>query len=254
MQTYVFLDLDNTIFQTRGKCPPEEALSLIPAAFHRDGSPLSFMSPRQRQLFEWLSAAATVIPVTARNESAFHRVTLPFRHAVILDFGGVVLLPDGQLDEQWDDQIRPMVSLLGNELTRIQEALQATSDSLSLGVRVRVICDFDLQLYVVAKQVDGDVDALRQVMEQHAALAHDERFFVHFNDNNLSVVPRCLGKRQAVEHVLNRYAAGEPVLTLGLGDSLSDAAFLATCDFAMTPRNSQLQRALLMSEEASADV
>jgi len=188
MQTYVFLDLDNTIFQTRGKCPPEEALSLIPAAFHRDGSPLSFMSPRQRQLFEWLSAAATVIPVTARNESAFHRVTLPFRHAVILDFGGVVLLPDGQLDEQWDDQIRPMVSLLGNELTRIQEALQATSDSLSLGVRVRVICDFDLQLYVVAKQVDGDVDALRQVMEQHAALAHDERFFVHFNDNNLSVV------------------------------------------------------------------
>ena len=109
MQTYVFLDLDDTIFQTRGKCPPDEASSLIPAAFHRDGNPLSFMSARQRQLFEWLSASATVIPVTARSESAYRRVRLPFHHAAILDFGGVVLLPTGQLDKQWDQKIRPIM-------------------------------------------------------------------------------------------------------------------------------------------------
>ncbi len=251
MQTFVFLDLDNTIFQTHGKCPPEEASTLIPAAYHRDGSALSFMSSRQQRLFEWLSSSATVIPVTARNEDAFRRVTLSFRHAAILDFGGVVLLPDGQLDQQWDDRIRPMVLPLSSELTRIQTALQATSDALSLNVRVRVISDFDLPLYVVAKQVNSDVAALRQVLNEYTALTHDERFFVHFNDNNLSVVPRCLGKRQAVKYVLNRYDGGEPVLTLGLGDSLSDAAFLAACDFAMIPRDSQLQRALSTCEEAA---
>ena len=252
MQTYVFLDLDDTIFQTRGKCPPDEASSLIPAAFHRDGNPLSFMSARQRQLFEWLSASATVIPVTARSESAYRRVRLPFHHAAILDFGGVVLLPTGQLDKQWDQKIRPIMLPLSDELARIQAAWQATSDTRSLGLRVRVISDFDLPLYVVAKHPDGNVAALRQLLEEHSSLTHDDRFFIHCNDNNLSVVPRCLGKQRAVEYVLDRYAGREPVLTLGLGDSLSDAPFLATCDFAVMPRNSQLQRALLTREETPA--
>ncbi|MFM9962645.1 MAG: haloacid dehalogenase [Planctomycetaceae bacterium] len=251
MQTYAFLDLDDTIFQTRGKCPAEEASSLVAAALDREGQPLSFMSSRQRQLFEWLSASTIVIPVTARSWGAFRRVTLPFRHAAILDFGGVVLLPDGQLDEQWDQQMRPALLPLGEELARIQAAWQADSDARSLGVRVRVISDFDLPLYVVAKHTDGNMAALNEVLKGDSSLMSDERFFIHFNDNNLSVVPRCLGKQRAVEYVLNRYAGSEPVLTLGLGDSFSDLPFLAMCDFAMLPRNSQSLRAVLTRDWTS---
>ncbi|GDY08129.1 hypothetical protein LBMAG52_16150 [Planctomycetia bacterium] len=252
MRTYVFLDLDDTIFQTRGKCSPNEKSTLIPAAFHRDGSPLSYMSARQRHLFEWLSASATVIPVTARSESAFRRVRLPFGHGAILDFGGVVLLPDGRLDEEWDQKIRPIVMPLGDDLARIQSAWQATSDARSLGARVRIISDFDLPLYVVAKHPDGNVAALMQLLQEHVSPTLGERFFVHFNDNNLSVVPRCLGKQRAVKYVMERCSNDESVLTLGLGDSLSDMAFLTICDFAMIPRNSQLQRALLACGETPA--
>src|SRR5205823_998696 len=96
MRTVLFLDLDDTIFQTRPKCPVGEPVR--PAAFRRDGTPLSFMTDRQRALLDVLSRAATVIPTTARSLDAFRRVDLAFGHAAILDFGGVVLTPGGELD------------------------------------------------------------------------------------------------------------------------------------------------------------
>lgn len=258
MQTIVLLDLDDTIFQTRGKCPQGELSSLVPAAFDRDGNPLSYTSERQRKFFEWLSASATVIPVTARSVSAFRRVALPFTHAAIVDFGAVVLQPDGTLDEQWDAQVRPAVLPLADELNRICAAWQSESDTLSLGVRVRVISDFEMPLYVVAKHPHGNVAALRTLRDSYLAKLSvgttDDRFFVHFNDNNLSVVPRCLGKERAVGYVLQRYVGNETALTLGLGDSLSDAAFLAMCDFAVMPGNSQLLRTISNAGEFAPHV
>src|SRR5262245_40812091 len=100
MRLVVFLDLDDTLFQTRPKCPDGEPLHL--AAFRRDGEALSFMTARQRALFDWLSATASVVPTTARNRDAFRRVRLPFTGPAILDFGGVVLQPDGTPDPVWD--------------------------------------------------------------------------------------------------------------------------------------------------------
>lgn len=258
MQTIVLLDLDDTIFQTRSKCPPGELTSLVPAAFDRDGHPLSFISQRQRQFFEWLSASATVIPVTARSVGAFRRVTLPFNHAAIVDFGAVVLQPDGTLDAQWDSQVRTVVLPLADELHRICTAWQSVNDTLSLGVRVRVISDFEMPLYVVAKHPNGNVAALRTLQDRCLATMQDDkpddRFVVHFNDNNLAIVPRCLGKERAVEYVLNRYAGDEPRLTLGIGDSLSDVPFLSKCDFAIAPGNSQIIRTLLTGQESATHV
>src|SRR5689334_914937 len=99
MQTFVFLDLDDTILQTRPKCPAGEPIH--PAAHGRDGQPLSFITDRQRALLD-LFAAATVIPTTARNHDAFRRVRLLFTGHAILDFGGVILRPDGTPDPGWD--------------------------------------------------------------------------------------------------------------------------------------------------------
>jgi predicted mannosyl-3-phosphoglycerate phosphatase (HAD superfamily) len=58
-------------------------------------------------------------------------------------------------------------------------------------------------------------------------------------------VPRFLGKEQAVRHVLGRHVGPGPVLTLGVGDSHSDAPFLSLCDFALLPRGCQLGQHLL---------
>ena len=60
--------------------------------------------------------------------------------------------------------------------------------------------------------------------------------------NNLALVPRFLGKERAVRHVIRHHLGPEPVLTLGMGDSLSDIPFLSACDFSVVPTASQLAR------------
>jgi hypothetical protein len=237
MRTVVFLDLDDTLFQTLAKCPEEGALH--PAAYNRDGSPLSYMTDRQRTLLELL-APATVIPTTARNLDAFRRVRLPWPSLAILDFGGVVLLPDGAPDAEWDARIRPAATKIGPELGQWSSQLRRFSEGLRLNIGVRVIHDFDMPLYVVLKHPAGDVESLNVVRRDALHELDEERFFLHHNDNNLSIVPRFLGKERAVRYVLERHFGPEPVLTIGVGDSLSDAAFLNICDFRMVPRGCQL--------------
>jgi predicted mannosyl-3-phosphoglycerate phosphatase (HAD superfamily) len=91
--------------------------------------------------------------------------------------------------------------------------------------------------------------AVEQLARLQARLEPDldrDRYFLHANDNNLSLLPRFLGKEKAVEHVLDQHLAGEPRLTLGMGDSLTDAPFLNLCDYAILPCDSQLARHTLV--------
>jgi hypothetical protein len=243
VRVVVFLDLDGTVLQTLPKCPPGEPVR--PAAYARNGSPLSYMTDRQRAVLELLGRGGTVVPTTARSLDAFRRVDLPFGHAAILDFGGVVLAPGGRLDEAWDAVIRPQLGDVAADLAAARRAAEAVSARLGLGVTARVITDFDLPLYLVAKHPGGDAAALGPVRDELLPLAAGGRFGLHLNDNNLSLVPACLGKERAVRHVLDTYFAGGPVATLGLGDGFSDDGFLSMCDFAAVPRGSQLAGRLL---------
>jgi hydroxymethylpyrimidine pyrophosphatase-like HAD family hydrolase len=238
MRVHVFLDLDGTLFQTRPKCPP--GVDLTSAALRRDGTPLSFMTPRQRRLLELLHSADRVIPTTARNLDAFRRVHLPFTSLAILNFGGVILLPDGSPDEEWTSLIRPQTFAIAPELKCRYDALLAFIERHNLGVNIRLISDLDMPLYLVMKHPDGNLDALSRIRHEALTDLDRERFGLHDNDNNLSIVPRFLGKERAVEYVIRRHLGDEPALTIGVGDSFSDAAFLGVCDYALLPRCSQL--------------
>jgi len=238
VNVYAFLDLDDTLFQTLPKCPPDEPRRH--AAYRKDGAPLSFMTERQSRLFELLDANAIVIPVTARNLEAFRRVDLRFRSLAILDFGGVILKEDGQTDADWDAVVRPQATAMGGELEKLLVSIREFSLRHKLGVNARIIADFDMPLYIVVKHPEGDVAALDRIRCEHLSGVDLDAFFVHANSNNLSVVPRSLGKERAVGHVLERHVGDGPRMTIGVGDSISDAAFLRLCDFQMTPKDSQL--------------
>ncbi len=244
---YIFLDLDDTIFQTLPKCPEGEAV--WSAAFRKDGSPISFMTSRQRVLLARLAAAGTLIPTTARNLDAFRRVDLPFDSFVILDFGGAVLLPGGALDPEWDATVRPQTVAVAGRLHGLQRSIQSYSDRHKLGAMARVIADFGMPLYVVVKHPGGEADTLRTILTEYLAGEDLGGLFVHHNDNNLSLVPAFLGKERAVRHVVERRLGPDPVLTLGAADSLTDASFLGLCDYALVPRGSQLHRRLLTAQE-----
>ncbi len=242
MNVYAFLDLDDTLFQTLPKCPPDAPLRNT--AFRKDGEPLSFMTDRQTRLFEVLDAHAKVIPVTARNLDALRRVDLPFRSLAILDFGGVILQPDGIPDATWDSVVRPQARAVAGQLEALLAAVNEFSQRHKLGVHARIIGDFGMPLYVVMKHPDGDIAALDRLRCEFLADFDLAQFFVHANGNNLSVVPRFLGKELAVRHVLENHLADGPRLTIGVGDSLTDVPFLRLCDFLMAPGNSQLAEAL----------
>src|SRR5206468_5233609 len=113
-----------------------------------------------------------------------------------------------------------------------------------LGIHARVIADFDMPLYMVVKHREGDGSRLQPIRRELQAKAAADRYFLHCNDNNLSLVPRFLGKERAVRHILDHHLGPEPALTIGLADSLSDASFLCLCDYSLVPRDCQLAQAL----------
>ncbi|HRZ06692.1 MAG TPA: hypothetical protein P5102_11185, partial [Candidatus Competibacteraceae bacterium] len=49
-------------------------------------------------------------------------------------------------------------------------------------------------------------------------------------------------KHDAVRRVTAELEQEGPLVTIGAGDSLTDLPFMRICDFALTPRDSQIQR------------
>ncbi|EXJ13798.1 HAD family hydrolase [Imhoffiella purpurea] len=247
MRTLVFLDLDDTLFQTRRKCPPEA--DLHPVAYLEDGSANSFMTEGQKALWRLLDDNATLIPTTARNLGALRRVDLPFRSWSILDYGGVILDPRGEPDAGWMERMRAASGETLEELEALLEEAESFVARSALSVRIRIIEDFGLPFYLVAKYRSGraeDLERLHRDLVLPWLSLRQDRFRLHRNDNNLAVLPATLGKEYAVRYLTERLSdAGETLMTIGVGDSLIDGAFMAACDFAITPRNSQLFGATL---------
>jgi hydroxymethylpyrimidine pyrophosphatase-like HAD family hydrolase len=238
----VFLDLDDTLFQSRPKCPTDE--DLRPVAYLRDGSAHSFMTAKQQAFWRLLDANTTVIPTTARDLDSLRRVELPFESWRIIDYGGIVLNPDGVPDAPW---LERMTTASRDQLEDLNELLDHVATFIvrqRLSARVRIIEDFDLPFYLVAKYRhgrDGDLDLLQRALIQPWVADRSRVYRLHRNGNNLAVLPRTLGKEHAVRYLIEKLGGewGE-LMTVGIGDSLIDGAFMAECDYSLTPRGSQL--------------
>ena len=124
--------------------------------------------------------------------------------------------------------------------------IDAYAARTGFGGRARMIEDFATPFFLVVKDPD----------KQHARLAPIEDevvrpwiadggkdYVVHRNGNNLAILPRALDKAHAVACVteLLRAEHGD-IVTFGMGDSRSDAPFMAACDYAIVPRATQLAR------------
>lgn len=233
-------DLDDTLFQTRRKCP--EGCELFPVAYGRDGEALSFATARQRRLVEWLLAHASFVPVTGRNADAVARVDLPFGGYAITSFGGVILTPEGACDTGWREIVGAHAAGLPPVLEELRRAALARAAREGADVRATVVSDQGMPLYLSLKHNAGSAAALAPFVACFA----DELpagWRVHLNDNNAACLPPWLAKEHAVRHFL-RHLAPPDAVTFGFGDSHSDAPFLALCDYALVPAGTQLGRHL----------
>ena len=101
VRAIALVDLDDTLFQTLGKCPPDvPAEALVPIGYARDGAPLSYATPRQLSFLSWLSDSTLLVPVTARSRDALDRVRISWTCAICAH-GGVILDADGGSDSRW---------------------------------------------------------------------------------------------------------------------------------------------------------
>ncbi len=238
MKKLLFADLDDTLFQSHRKAVP--AANWSPAAYLKDGSTISYASPHQQALIEFFQRELVVIPVTARNRNAFERVAIKFNHEAILNYGGVVLAPDGRVDEFWLERSRTESHKVEASLDHCTELLSRECSTLNIDVRVRLISDYGIPFYIVAKSASGNVDSVRRLKSTFSRIL-PSIFTVHINHNNLAIIPHWLNKCEAVTYVRGLYESkyGE-VFTFGMGDSLVDYAFMRSCDYMIVPSVSQL--------------
>jgi len=228
-------DFDDTLFQTRRKCPDDVVLT--PLAFGADGAPLGYATPAQLTLVRWLEATTLLVAVTARSTDALARCRVGWRHAVAAH-GGVVLRGDGTVDTGWS-----IGGAAAADLAALQTRVEADAAALAIGIRARIIAESGRPLYLVVKHArpDGDDPALHRACA--AAIADlPTGWTLHVNGNNVAFLPPGLGKAAAVAWLLPQLRAAYPgVPAIGIGDSLTDAGFMSLADFAMVPARSAMK-------------
>jgi len=237
MRAIILVDLDDTLFQTLRKCPPDVPQDALTAlGFGRDGGPLGFATPRQSAFLAWLGEAALVVPVTGRSHDALSRVRIPYGAAVCAH-GGVILDEAGAVDAGWAAEIAEQAAPHKATLAALAEASQGTK------VAARILAEGGTDLYLLLKDPDGDETLLDPVLERILHMVPAD-WTIHRNGNNAALMPPFLGKAHAVRALLPRLRALHPdAPVIGIGDSLSDAPYMALCDYAMMPTGSQLSEA-----------
>lgn len=239
------VDLDDTLFQTLRKCPPDLAeTDLTPLGFARDGSALSYATPRQLTFLNWLAETTHLIPVTARSLDALRRVRVPFV-AAICAHGGVILDEMGAVDATWAEHVAQQARAHAGELDRLVAAVADTARASNVAINARVLTEDDVPLYALFKHADADADALKAVVDA-AVTTTPPGWTDHRNGNNIALMPPWLGKAHAVAYLLPQLRERFPnAPVIGIGDSHTDAAFMRLCDFAMMPSRSQLAEVAL---------
>ncbi len=238
-----FADLDDTLFQTLRKLPGVAPDTLQPATVNTAGVAHSYSTPAQVALLELLRGGkVTLIPVTGRDEAAMRRVTLPFSSWRVVNHGLTILTPGGNLDEVWAAQVSTHLESLQAELQALSQ--QIRPEASRLGCRLSLHQAAGLPFMAVIKHPEADAQALAHLQQTWESWLDDAHpLQVIANANNVSLLPRTLGKAAAVRYLRGGHFAGA-ALTLGLGDSVSDLPFMQECDFAVSPTSGQLMRAL----------
>lgn len=273
---YVFTDLDDTLFQTLDKARARASDGpLTVAATDRAGAALSFQAPDQAALLG-LFGGATLIPVTGRNQPALARVAVPrFDSYRITSHGALIYGPDGLPLQAVAAAVRAQAGQLAPVFAALLRRLALTpgihlytdagtgtgpaagsavapipNPATESGVRVRMIEDAGLPVYLSLKAPTAaglpPLSMLQSVLQASVPDPADAAGWrIHHNGHNAALLPPYACKAQAVRTLMQRLRAEDPdAVFIGLGDSLSDLPYLTLCDFAVTPRQSQIHQAL----------
>lgn len=241
---FVFADLDDSLFNSARKCPP--GVSLEPAALLKNGEVVSYTNPRQRALLHWLRQGATIVPVTARSAEGFARVLVDFPGMAVVSFGGVILDAQRQPVPRWAQRMQAALAVSREPMQQACASMSAWLVEHEIDAWVKVVEENGQAQYLLTKHRAADAQVLAQLAERMLRpwVATRPGWRVFQNDNNLTLLPPGLDKSYAVAYLMAELRAQGDIVTVGIGDSLSDAGFLSLCDYAMAPQGTQLGQRL----------
>lgn len=258
IKPYALMDLDDTLFQTKRKIdtwglPTSKDEDLVCATVNKQGEPLSFMSIRQANLFNWLLASTELIVVTARDRHEIKRVKLPFNSWQVLTHGAVILSANGKLLAAWQHHMYNKLAPLQDKLNQLSDLFSSHSkhsdsqlvftphsDSFNSSIDDSVSSS-ELTIYLAIKHAQKNHQALIDLAAKLPSLIRDfdEYFYVHVNANNLAILPHVVHKHHAVQFLLEQHLESlRP--SFGFGDSLADLPFLQLLDWYGMPNHGQL--------------
>lgn len=254
----IFSDLDDSLFKTLRKFPESEKPELTIAARAAGGKD-SYMNRKQSSVLKWLDVSRCV-PVTARGTEAYSRVAIPFAGpAAIVANGAVILDHDGSINTAWAAHVSATLAATQSLIQELPDILQQLAADNTLDIRSWAVMEPSCgAVYAVAKSNNNaDEAGLNTLLEQFKKLvapttAHAQtEWQYHINGNNLSIMPGGINKAAAVSYLLTQWQAQSNFVTIGVGDSTSDLAFMRLCDLWLTPTQSQLDQCFSQAASTS---
>ena len=240
MGKIVFLaDLDDTLFVSGEKLAPH--LRSARAWVSEDGAREGFCRAADAALWECAGLRGEIWPLSARDEKAFARVGFAFGQAKGLDFGARIW--DGERElEDWRAESLELASQSSRAAQEIVLEAQSWAQREIPEAQIRLRELLGMPFYAEAKLP-------RQAgAERRAKLAAALREFARAADgweawpssSGACAIPEWANKRRAAGKMKQMARQKGFELVVGLADGLSDAAFLAECDWAMCPQQSAL--------------
>ncbi len=241
----MFADLDDTLFTTAPKISVERLADSVQVTEATNGNH-SYMTPAHQQLLEWITPGR-LIAVTARGTEAYSRVDKQYKQGPysIVANGAVILDGQGAADKDWAESIRHTLAPNLATLNGLPDLVTQSANALGLDVRTwnvqEPVCG---PTYCVAKSNMDDNGACLESLETHLVqlLGNADSWSVHRNANNLAIIPAGISKARATRYVIAKLSEKQTCTCVGVGDSVSDIAFMQACDFWMTPSLSQIDK------------
>lgn len=263
----IFIDLDDTVFQTKRKIPkdtPSEQLRL--GAKGKISDKNSYLTQTQQQLFDWLSQSSLVIPVTGRTQSSMERTLLPFESYKVIHHGAIILSPSGEPVPEWQQYVSQQHTSHEKVMRNLVEICHTACDeqrNSNIQSRAMIneingsISEIVIKLNNAVSLKKAEITAQLKVIKHAIELKFDlGQVAVHQNENNITLSVPGVSKKEAVHWLVNgpmKALAAEDRLKIGIGDSLSDLPFMRYCDFFMLPVASQIDQAWQDGTEKGGD-
>lgn len=230
----LFLDLDDTIFQTRRKNKDATIQATYPANIEK----ASYMSNSQSLMFElfYNNPDVMIIPVTARDIEQYKRTEISKKSLIAVTYFAGMIVHNNEIDLHWQKNIQDNYKKMQLDISTIFTDLQQELDPSIF--KSHIVEDF----YIVIKNKFNssfEHNQQNEILKLLLLKKITDEYFIHHNNNNISIIPKFIDKKNAVKYLIEKY---QPELTIGMGDSFTDINFMNLCDFKIIPTQSQINK------------